>query len=355
MFNTTMNRQLCGPQSHVAFGLAFLLSLSGCGPELDPISEVKTLRIMAVSKTAPYAKPGETVDLQMLWEDGRAELPDKVESFFGFWCVNPPGNTYSECLTTPPSVNPPVFVANQNNFQITIPEDALRPSPYGPNLPDSGTAFVYYGICAGTLDLSGLSAPAASGEDLGEAYFPKCLDDAGNELGPDDFIIGYSTIFIYEDLRNENPLLTGFRVGGEEVSVDCLDSSCDEPFETPALSACESGVACLKACPDDADPVTCPMISLEALIDPASAEADELAAISYGTEVEESIWVSYFSDRGRISPEVKLVNDGTVGWQSNFSTGIYAPSEPGPLRLWAVVRDNRGGVAWLRVPAFVEE
>lgn len=355
MFTAPTKTLELGRKKQLACGLVLLVSLSGCGPELDPISEVKTLRIMGVSKSAPYARPGETVDLHMLWEDGRPDLPDKVESFFGFWCVNPPGNTYSQCLTTPPSVNPPEFVTNQSNFQITIPDDALRPSPFDPNLPESGTAFVFYGICAGTLELAAFGGPPESDANLGDGFFPKCLDEAGNELGPDDFIIGYSTIFIYEDLRNENPLLTGFRVNGEDVEVDCLDSTCTQPFETPDLSGCEVGVACLKACEDDGDPMSCPEISLEALIDPASAEPDELAFISYGTEVEESIWVSYFSDRGRISPELKLVNDGTIGWQDDFSTELYAPSEPGPLRLWAVVRDNRGGVAWLRVPAYVEE
>src|SRR5690606_9223307 len=123
---------LCAPgwKGRTALGFTALTLFAGCGPELDPISQVKTLRIMGVSKSAPYARPGETVDLHMLWEDGRSELPDKVESFFGFWCVNPPGNTYSQCLTAPPSVNPPVFVSNQSNFQITIPEASLRPSSY---------------------------------------------------------------------------------------------------------------------------------------------------------------------------------------------------------------------------------
>jgi len=50
--------------------LVLLSSLSaGCGPDFDPPSELHSLRILGVQKDVPYAQPGDTVNLQMLWQD----------------------------------------------------------------------------------------------------------------------------------------------------------------------------------------------------------------------------------------------------------------------------------------------
>ena len=38
-------------------------------------------------------------------------------------------------------------------------------------------------------------------------------------------------------------------------------------------------------------------------------------------------------------------HDGDLGWIEH-QTAWRAPREPGEVRLWAVVRDNRGGVTW---------
>jgi hypothetical protein len=335
--------------------------LTGCGPELDPISRIETLRIVGVSKSAPYARPGESVDLRLLWEDGRQGPVPEVDTFFAFWCLNPPAGLFAECLRQPPaSGREPQFIANSNTFTLEIPEDALRPSLIDPSLPQSGMAVVFYGVCAGRLDGAvvqdgGLNAEVLSGAADGEALIPRCLDDDGNELGPDDFVVGYSTILVYEELRNENPEITGFRVNGQDVAIDCIDEECDAPFEVPELDGCEGDVACLKACEDDGALFLCDQIEITALVDESSAEQDSYAQVAYGTEVQESIWVSYFIDRGNVSPPVKLVNDAARGWQEDYSSAIFAPKDPGPLRIWAAVRDNRGGISWVRLPAYVEE
>lgn len=330
------------------------LGLGACGPELSRVSEIETLRIMGVRKSAPYARPGETVSLHMLWEDGADQMPDQVESFFGFWCLNPPGGVYSSCLTNPPNVDPPQFVTNQSGFDLVIPEDSTRPSDVEPSAPDSGIAFVFYGICAGTLDLGSASPDPDDPDAAASSPLPRCLDEDGNELGPDDFVIGYSTVFIYDELRNENPIITGFKVNGQDVEIDCIDEECQGPFPVPELTGCEEGVACFQTCEDDGDSFQCPGTEFGVVVDPASAEVDELAKVTYGEDLEEAIWVSYFVDQGTVNPELKMVNDATLGWQSDYSTEYFAPSEAGPLRLWAVVRDNRGGAAWIRVPAYVE-
>ncbi len=336
-------------------GLAFLLVLGlscavvGCGPQLDRVSSLNTLRIVGVRKSAPYAQPGETVHLQMLWEDGREELPEQVETFFGFWCLNPPGNSYSQCLAVLPTTEP-VFEFNQSEFELTIPEDSLRANPNLPDAPESGSAFVFYGVCAGKFRVPQLDGSVSDPEDL----VPACVDEDGKEVGPEDFVIGYSQIYVYEELRNENPQVLALKQGDDEIKLDCIDADCDAPFPVPDLEGCEEGVICLEACEDDGDPILCKGKSIEVVVDESSAEADELASF-FGSELEESLWVSYFVDRGGIAPELKLINESGKGWIDDHSTEIFPPKEPGPIRVWAAVRDNRGGISWLRAPGYVKE
>ncbi len=336
--------------------LLSILACFSCGPELEPISKIQTLRIVGVKKSAPYARPGEKVQLSLLWEDGRAVPAAQVETFIAFWCLNPPSNLYSACLTTPPPPDfEPQFVFNSNRFEIDIPVDSLQPSIADPRMPDSGIAYVFYGVCAGTLSGALIEAkvPGDAMGVSGNALMPRCLDATGAEVSPDDFVVGYSSVFVYDDLRNQNPIVKGFKVAGKEVRVDCIDEECEKEFDLPQLDKCEKDVACIEACPDDGSPELCPDIKIEALINPASAEKDDLAKVAYGTDLEEAIWVSYFIDRGKVSPSVKLVNDSALGWQADFTTELFAPKEKGPLRIWAAVRDNRGGLSWVRLPAFV--
>lgn len=371
------------------FGLASMAAVVaaffGCGPELDRISAMSSLRILGVSKSAPYARPGETVELELLWEDAGADKPREVQRFFGFWCTNPPGNLYSACLSTLPSVEP-TFALNQDRFSIEIPDDILRASPNDPNAPESGVAYVFYGVCAGRLrwgglelggdePLGGASGGGAGGAsadegsvdlgelgqggsgslaDLGMASIPTCVDEDGKALGSADYVVGYSAVYAYDEFRNENPITSGFRVAGKDVAVDCIGSDCvGKPFAVPELEGCVDGVACIESCEDDGE-VTCPMVAIQPIISEKSAEKDSIADEVYGTEIDESVWVSYFVDRGSLEADVRLVNDATTGWNDEYRTHFFAPKKKGPMRLWAVVRDSRGGMTWVRIPAYVK-
>jgi hypothetical protein len=327
---------------------------AGCGPELTPISRVETLRVIGIQKDKPFGQPGETVELSLLYEDTRANSAP-VETFFAFWCINPPGGSFAECLTTsPPEGFEPTFIRNQTNFSVTIPEDILRPASMDPRLPDSGMAVIFSGVCAGRLSSALLEEEDLETGVSGQELMPRCLDENGDDVSPDDFLVSYSTILVYEELRNANPIIEGFMIDGQQVEVDCIDRECDAPFELPEITGCEDGVACIDACEADGEIEICPVIEISVMVDSASAEVDEVAKIAYDRELEESIWASYFVDRGSISAPVTLVNDADLGWQEKYSTNFYAPKEIGPMRIWAAVRDNRGGVAWVRIPAFVK-
>jgi hypothetical protein len=95
------------------------LGFGGCGPELESIATLAHVRIIAVRKSAPYARPGENVRLQMLWEDVSAAPPRPVQPFFAFWCVNPAGGLFAECLAQAPTI-PPAFSVGQNTIGPAI-------------------------------------------------------------------------------------------------------------------------------------------------------------------------------------------------------------------------------------------
>jgi len=355
----------------------------GCGPELESIARLSHIRIIGVRKSAPYARPGETVRLHMLWEDVSATAPRAAQPFFAYWCVNPAASSFAECLVQVPTV-PPAFSVGESSFEITAPEGVLRTAPgSSADSPPTASLYVFYGVCAGTLEVAGVPidsdlglggfAGALSGlggaegindalselldelaEDgeVGEAFLPTCVDEAGEPLGSDDFVVGYSTVLLFDELRNAHPEMAGFEVGGLPVAVDCANESCEEPFDVPALDGCVDGVACFDAC--DLDGAEgCPEVQLHPVIFESVVEQDVYAELAFGEDLTESIWVSYFSDRGHVSADVRLVNDPVTGFNPAYGSAFRAPSEPGPVRIWAAVRDNRGGVSYLRIPGYV--
>jgi hypothetical protein len=188
------------------------------------------------------------------------------------------------------------------------------------------------------------------------------LDDDGAPYGSDDFVIGYSQVFIYEALRNKNPLVEGLQVAGEGLDV-CIGPSCSDAPDQPAED-CEDGVACLDLCTKD-DEDDCDEVDIKAIIpqflpcegDDCSpvpnAEGDEIARVSYGRDQDEQMWVRYYTTKGRIGSEVKLLNDALTGWNPDHGTELRIPNEPGPITIWAVASDNRGGQDWVRAHAFV--
>ncbi len=58
------------------------------------------------------------------------------------------------------------------------------------------------------------------------------------------------------------------------------------------------------------------------------------------------MWINYYTEAGGFKSPVRLLNDATTGWNDKFSTDFYAPKAAGTFRVWALVHDNRGGVAW---------
>jgi hypothetical protein len=339
--------------SRVSLLFAGVLALSGalgCGPQFDPSNEIKTLRVMGLKKDKPYAQPGDEVSLQLLWHDPKGRTD--VERVFIGGCINPPGDSYYGCfeqyarITTQGGALP---LGAGDTFAVTLPDDIISSrATTEPDQPKYGLAIVFFAVCGGTLSFD-MNASASVGS---EGLPILCLDADGNPLGADDFVVGYTSIYSFEDATNTNPSFAvdddgkgQFEVAGKQVEADCVGEACQG---TPVVEfECEdSPERCIDACAEDGDG-GCPDIEVKPPIEQA-VETDDGNSALFGNTVSEQMWVNYYVDRGGMS-EVRLVNDSTTGWNEKYRGELHAPKDPGYVQVWAVVHDNRGGMDFTRV------
>jgi hypothetical protein len=316
------------------------VALVGCGAELERASEVTGLRVIAVQKDKPYADPGDTIAMKMLYVDGSEEAGRPIQIGWLAGCVDPPGDLYQGCFAG--AFDPTASAFDQGddltNFSFKIPADIItrRPPPPDPRQPPYGIAVVFFAACAGTLSF-----------ELGGAGFPiHCLDPEGKPLLSKDFVAGYSTVYSFEgDFPNQNPGVTGFSFNGQDIAeeLSCVGDSCLAPGPDPEALPAELTVP---ACPEDGDPAACDGVPVSPLVDRMSAELDAVTASAYGRNYQEMLWISYYATGGALKSDTRLLNDATRGWNADYGTEFYAPSKPGPVRIIAAVHDNRGGVAW---------
>ncbi len=319
-----------------AFIAGLALALSAClKVDFDPASVVNTVRIFATRADKPYAKPGEKVTLEMLAFDGR---PSKPRPMTLYWipipCVNPPKDLYYLCFAQFASGSGGAgrtggvsFTAGTDltdvlpkgpTFSFTMPDTAIAshaPTP-GAAAP-YGLAIVFNIACAGRVKLE---APG----DNPQSVPLGCYDDAGQKLSPDDYVIGFTRVYSYADVTNQNPTITNVTFEGQPVGPDgiVVDRCTKEQF---------------KDCDTKKIGVTVP--------DEAS-EANPLSRSSGGDIQREQVWVAYYGTTGSFDSQIRLLFDPSEGRVPEPDNKIRIPREPGTGQLWLIVRDNRGGVSW---------
>jgi hypothetical protein len=265
-------------------------------------------------------------------------------------CINPPGDLYYSCFQSFGA-----GVQSGNTFKFRVPANIVssRPPPM-PGQPAYGLVFAFFAVCRGEL---GFELPTQEG-----ALPLVCRDSSGAQLGPDDFIAGYSSLYVFEDtdIQNQTPVVTSnLTLRGETVPSDCVGPACmgpEQPIsfdEADPIDCAVEPSRCVETCEDDGD-ATCPGIKFRPFLgdplgDPREiAEPDDVSAKYYGRNVGEQMWINYYVDRGGLKSEARLLNDATTGWNEDYGTSFYAPKEPGLVTLWSVVHDNRGATNWVR-------
>jgi len=338
----------------------FVLTTCG-GAAFDDPSRIKGLRVLAVQKSSPYPKPGEQVKLKLLFWDGKSSEDSPRDIFVlisPIPCENPKGDLYFNCLTdlggmpdggapdVPdgglPRLEPSRFIRAEaaprfqdiNNIrEATVGISPTIVQDRAPGVTPYGLAYVLFMACAGTPK----QVPNAGPNTLPIG----CFDADDRQLGADDFVIGYTSMYVYNERVNNNPVIDDLVFGDVPLAGSTTD-----PARVHHVPSCK-----------ESDRANCPKYVLTPSINrelTVEKDDDPTARTPDGQQLEEQAWINYYITAGELKSSVRLVNDATRGWNDQHAAEYTAPAEPGPVRLFAIVHDNRGGVAWAEGKIFVD-
>ena len=342
----TLRRALLATLAAVTVALP--AAAPGCTAGFAPVSQLTGLRVLAVVADEPYAQPGDTVTFAMTYDDTYDRPPPEILWLGG--CYDPEGDDYYNCYTSlgladlnPESPPPGVVLGSGTTFSLTLPSDLITRRPKPSSGPYYGLAYVFFLACAG-----GHIAPvAAQGTGLAGSFPVGCLDSAGNQLGADSFVPGYTQVYAFaEGWTNANPLFSGDGLALDDAGIP------DGPSGIPVVEGCAVPEDTRQATPGCGakDPFSvCPSYNLTVEVPANVAEIDPSTTGPDGQPVHETVWVDYFADNGDIQVPTLLVSDALTGIEpaASYTTAWIGPPDAGPVHVWAVLHDSRGGEAVL--------
>jgi hypothetical protein len=345
-----------------ALGLAVTLvawASSSCAPAgfLDQ-SQVESVRILASAADEPYAKPGDTVTLSVLAYDGRAVQPEPMVLYWiPFVCENPAADAYYACfeqlaggpgaadggapgggqaaaggLGLGPGIDLTPFLPTGPTYRFQMPADAVTSHPLVPGTPvPYGLAIVFNAACAGHLEIVPFDTGNPQQPPLG------CFDSHHNQLGPNDWVFGFTRVFAYDHVTNANPVISSVDETGKTVPVG-------------AFTNVSNGTLVIPHCTQN-----CPKVTIGPVVPSSSQEVQ--TQLGPASSTKEEIWADFYSTLGTFSDDARLLYDpsiGSLGGPSVTDDTFDPPGTPGQGFIWVVVHDNRGGASWVTVPVQVE-
>jgi hypothetical protein len=334
-----LRRKPIMPASVACVGLAAMLAAAACEPDLGaPISLIQGPRILAVRGTPPEAKEGAMVTYDLLAVD----VAGTVETPPASWAVcaapRPPSESNAvsvACLSIPDQAGQAAsFVAPITAADPDDPTTTGACSIFGPLRPpldpnarprDPDVTGGFYQPVRATLPGPGddlLRAFALERIQCRLANAP--IDVAGefnNPYDPDKNPNGYTP--------NQNPALAQLTLavaGGAPSALPPLVAGMPAP---PAPVVAPGQSVTFEASWDAAVAETFPVYDLRSVTLVAHREALRVAWFTTGGVFDHDV-----TGRAEDDPALSTAN----GW--------LAPSVPGTVHLWLVLRDSRGGVAF---------
>jgi len=367
-------------------------ALAACSPSgFDAPMLIESVRILASQSDQPYARPGATVHSQVLAVDGRpdaaANEPMRV-FWLPFLCVNPPNDAFYACFapfeqnassvqqyggvggpgggttatisgaisswdggadagvgtaspaggaldggslgSIPTGVDLTPFLIQGTKVVFHLPGDIVSSHPPRKGTTPYGVAIAFNIACAGHVELIPLDPTSQAPEQIPFG----CFNAQHKQLSADSYVLGYSEIFAYDALTNRNPVISSFTFRGQAVA---LDGGVAAPVTFPRCTSADT-----KSCPDNIAIVDVPDASWER--DPQNPGPD-------GGPLGEQLWVDYYSTMGSLRDDAILVFDPSAGRVTPYEQeDLQSVTTAQRGTMWAVLHDNRGGVAWLTVP-----
>lgn len=282
--------------------------LIACGGDFEPGSRVHDVRLLALRADAPFARPGERVQLQLL-----AANPKQREVQWAMaTCTRPRSSTLQGCLA---ELDGQLEPFDPSQLAVDVPDDALD------GVEDDALPSALIGVvvvaCPGTLH---------AGDTAGVPI--ECWDEDERALPIHDLEVGMKRIFLRARDRNANPRITRVELNGDPWAED----------EVPELPLCESESYQLDDCPGETQS------ALDVELEPAEAGEDEL-----GHPFSEQTIVQLYVSHGVVRYDVRIAGEG----DNAFALQPVQGRTPETATLWIVARDNRGGVTWVERTARV--
>lgn len=352
----------------VTVGGALGATSLSCGPaDFDPSSKVTSIRVLATKVSHPYAAPGESVTIDLLAFDGRKSKPRPMKTYWlPFVCINPIGDAYYACFAqlagasfdggVPPVIvlpgqsdagagdggTPSVptnigdilkpgtditpFLQQGPSFTFTMPTDIVSTHVNVPGADTQyGLAIAFNITCAGQVKIVDRST-----SNNPQAVPIGCFDDSGAPLTADDYVFGFTRVYGYDKLRNENPVISDLTYDGAPIDLT-------------------TGIT-VDHCATDKE-ADCPKHKIDVVV-PDSSQEDRPGEDSEGRK--ERLWATYYATDGKFDSELRILFDSNLGRVSDSANDWAAPKTVGPQRMWVVVRDSRAGAEWREIPVTVK-
>jgi hypothetical protein len=335
-----------------AFPVIFVaIAMTSCGlGGFEAESKLDSVRILATKVDKPYAQAGDTVTMETLAVDARA---DKSRPMTLYWipfpCINPTNDLYYVCFqqlqgggsggggmgggnpaagVLKPGVDLSPFLPQGPTFSFKLPDNIIDAHPPVEGAVDKyGLAIVFNVACAGHIEITPFNQATQQQVPLG------CFDDNHDPVGPNDYVIGLARVYAYQSRTNQNPTLDGITFQGQpiDVSQGIVVDTCLQQHRAD--------------CPEIKIDVQVPETSWE--LNPGDIDAD-------GTTHHEEVWVDFYSTIGDFDGGARLLYDTKVGKIDDTANKYRAPRDPGAGFMYVVVHDNRGGVAWSKFPVYAK-
>jgi hypothetical protein len=326
---------------------------------------IDSVRILGVKAEPASLSPGQSTQLTLLCADGarggEANPTCNVEVAWFAHCDNPKENDPSHCFAQYRSwkitASKPLSDLDMSKyqgafalgpvFQYVLPSDVLQGKvSVSGQVVRYGTSYVYYAVCAGRL-----YSTAGSSERLPV----ECRDrETGKVLDQRKFVVGRTTLYSYDVIRNPNPEIATVGFDGTRIPLtNCVtNTDCGGNLECHRDGTCAPVVA---PCKNRNEP-GCRAHYLDLRLTRASFFPEGIDGSTL-TAAEKSLWVTYYTNAG------STPDDFAYGFTPE---GQAQPTDELPIafwrapayvteeaRLWFVVRDDRGGQAWHVQPVIV--
>lgn len=331
----------------VLIPLTMALFAEGCRvAQFDPASKVEAVRILATRSDKPYAKPGDVVNMEVLADDARAIKRSPMNVWWvPIPCIDPPGDSYYACYPgfaarLKPGVDLTPVLTEGTAFSFTMPADVITKHTKRNGSLDAvpdGLAVIFTIACAGHVEyIAPIDNGVVNQLPLG------CFDDKHTQLGPDDYVFAYSLVYAFADRTNANPIVDHLTFAGAPIDLNAGIT----------IPHCGSAAADVNGMVSRGN---CPPTPVDAIVTDESWEVDPSNVDpTSGKVLKESIRVHYFVTDGKFENDTINLFDPTAGRITGTTDNFTAPAIAGENKIWAVVRDNRGGATWLTIPLHVQ-